>query len=88
MVGRDSSPASRAGNPASCREAVKVNSRVKPHRAVREALSETAVPVVEPFHRGGQRSVGVRIVLEDTPDDLERRPPRGSDHRAPRRNSS
>ncbi len=58
------------------------------HRPVGEALRKRAVAVVEPRDGGGKRAVGVRLVLEDAPHDLERGAPCGSDHRTPRRNSS
>ena len=58
------------------------------HRSVGEPLGERAVAVVEPLDRRGERAVGVRVLLEDAPHDLERRPARRRDHRTPRRNSS
>ena len=58
------------------------------HGAVREALRERAVAVVEAGDRGRERAVGIRVVLEDAAHDLERGPARRCDHRTPRRNSS
>jgi hypothetical protein len=58
-------------------------------RPVGQPLRERAVALVEPL--GGRRKgpVGVRVLLEDAADGLERRPPRGRHaHRRPRRNSS
>ncbi len=58
------------------------------HRAVGEPLRERAVAVVEPVDGARQRAVGVRVLLEDAEDDVERGSPRGCDHRRPRTNSS
>ena len=43
------------------------------HRAVRELAGERAVALVEAVGGGPERAVGVRVVLEDAPEDLERR---------------
>ena len=58
------------------------------HGAVRKPLRERAVTVVETLDGRGERAVGVRLLLEDAPHDLERGAPGGRDHRRPRRNSS
>ena len=46
---------------------------------VGEPLRERAVARVQPLGGAAQRPVGVRVLLEDAPDDLERRPPRRRD---------
>jgi len=57
------------------------------HRAEGEPLGECPISVVEP--RGGcsQRAVGVRAVLEDAEQDLERRASRGA-YLSPRSHAS
>ena len=56
--------------------------------AVGKPLRERAVTVVETLDGRGERAVGVRLLLEHAPHDLERGAPGGRDHRRPRRNSS
>jgi hypothetical protein len=58
------------------------------HGAVRDPLRQRAVAPVETGGRGRECPIGVGAVLEDPPNDLERNPPRRSDHRSPRRYSS
>ncbi len=45
------------------------------HRAESQPLRECAVARVQPFRSRPERAVGVRIVLEDPKEDVERRPP-------------
>ena len=45
------------------------------HRAVGDLLGERAVAGVEALGGGGQRAIGVRVLLEDAPDDLVRGAP-------------
>ena len=49
------------------------------HRPVGDALGERAVTLVERLRGGGERSIGVRVLLEHAPHDLVRRAPRGRD---------
>ena len=59
------------------------------HRPVGDPLRERAVARVELAGRRRERAVGVGVVLEDAPHDLERDATRRRDHGCtPRRNSS
>ena len=58
------------------------------HRPVGDPLGERAVALVEPGRSGREGPVGVRLVLEHAPHDLERRAAGGGDQRVPRANSS
>src|SRR5579862_9463312 len=58
------------------------------HGSVRDSLRKRAVSLVELVDGGGERAVGVRVVLEDAPHDLECGAPGRRDHLRPRRNSS
>ena len=41
------------------------------HRPVRQLARERSVALVEPGRRGAERPVGIGLVLEDAPDDVE-----------------
>ena len=59
------------------------------HRAERELPRERPVAVVEVLRGGAERAVGVRVLLEDTPQHLVGGAPRWCDgHRRPRRKAS
>ncbi len=58
------------------------------HGTEGKALRERAIPVVETRRRRAKGAVGVRVVLEDPPQDLERGRPRRAYARSPRSHAS
>ena len=54
------------------------------HRAVRDALRERAIARIQIGRGRGERAVGVSVVLEHAPHDVERNAAGGRDQRTPR----
>ena len=57
------------------------------HCAVRQALRERAVSLVQAGCGGAERMIGVRVVFEDAQENLVRRPPSGA-YLSPRSHAS